>query len=87
MHNSDDKLARLLNSALAVDALMGHGFRREADLSPEEHERAEAWRLGVTSPGRLARLKNRGGRDDSCSQTARSMGSDRIRNPDVSADA
>ena len=43
-----DLLKRLLNSALATDAMMegmtGHGFRREADLTPEERERGEAWR-------------------------------------------
>jgi len=39
----DDKLTRLLNSALFVDAVLP-GFKREADLTPEERERGERWR-------------------------------------------
>lgn len=29
---------------------MGHGFRREADLSPEERERGEVWQRGRDEP-------------------------------------
>lgn len=41
---TDDKLDRLLNSALFVDSGSRHGFRNEADLTPEEREQGERWR-------------------------------------------
>jgi hypothetical protein len=41
---SSDKLTHLINSALFVDSVMGHGFRNVADLTPEERERGERWR-------------------------------------------
>lgn len=42
---TDDKLDRLLNSALFVDSATGHGFRNVADLIPKERERSERfWR-------------------------------------------
>jgi hypothetical protein len=40
----DDKLIRLLRSALFVDSIYPGGWRREADLTPEERARAEEWR-------------------------------------------
>jgi hypothetical protein len=37
-------LTMLMNSALAVDAICFPGFKREADLTPEERELGERWR-------------------------------------------
>jgi hypothetical protein len=47
---ADDKLARLLNSALACDAVMALGLRREADLMPDERKRGERWRRDQPRP-------------------------------------
>jgi hypothetical protein len=44
--NTPDKLPRLLNSALAVDAMMLGGWKRVEDL-PEELARSEAWRAFI----------------------------------------
>jgi hypothetical protein len=44
-------LARLLNSALFADAAMGHGFRREADLTDSERASPSAGAGGRGSPG------------------------------------
>jgi hypothetical protein len=48
--NPDDKLARVPNSALFVDAVCFLRFRREADLTPEEQARCEwqHWRVSAT---------------------------------------
>jgi hypothetical protein len=39
----DDKVRRLLASALAVESMTLGGFRKEADLTPAERERAKRW--------------------------------------------
>jgi hypothetical protein len=56
---SSDKLTHLINSALFVDSVMGHGFRNVADLTPEERERGERWRRWRDGAPRLADLKLR----------------------------
>lgn len=43
MSKPPDKQARLLNSALAADAMAPLNFRNEADMTPEERERNERW--------------------------------------------
>jgi hypothetical protein len=71
MHNSDDKLAALLNSALAADSIYKPSdCKREADLTPEKRARGRSGRGGAAS-----------------ARAARSAGnlSDRRRHPLVAA--
>jgi hypothetical protein len=45
VNNFADKLTRLLSAALFVDSIYRPGeWKHEADLTPEERERGEAWR-------------------------------------------
>jgi hypothetical protein len=57
-----DKLARLLNSALAADSMMPLNSRNEADLSLEERERGERWRRFRDQPRPAAAFVSTGGK-------------------------
>jgi hypothetical protein len=60
MTDPTDKLARLLNSALFVDAVCFPGFRREQDLTPEERERGERWRQWASQRRPVTSYSRRG---------------------------